>query len=112
MIQVTDNAVQHLRELVPDAGDRQTLGLRLFIEKGGCSGLSYGMKIAAHEDGDTTLSPAADVRLFVDPESEPHLRGCTIDYSDALTGAGFRIINPNAVRTCGCGTSFESSVEA
>ncbi len=112
MIQVTDNAVKHLRELVPDEGDRRTLGLRLFIEKGGCSGLSYGMKIAAREEGDTTLTPTSDVQLFVDAESEPHLRGCTIDYSDALTGAGFRIVNPNAVRTCGCGTSFESSVEA
>lgn len=112
MIQVTEKAVNHLRELIPEPRDRETLGLRLFIEKGGCSGLSYGMKIAASESGDTTIAPAEDVRLFVDAESEPHLRGCTIDYLDGLTGAGFQIINPNAVRTCGCGTSFESSAKA
>jgi iron-sulfur cluster assembly accessory protein len=111
MIEVSENAVKHLRELVPDPTDRKTLGLRLFIEKGGCSGLSYGMKIAAREEGDATIMPAEDVQLFVDPESEPHLRGCTIDYNDGLTGAGFRILNPNAVRTCGCGTSFESSAQ-
>jgi iron-sulfur cluster assembly accessory protein len=111
MIEVSENAVKHLRELVPDPADRKTLGLRLFIEKGGCSGLSYGMKIAAREEGDTTITPADDVQLFVDHESEAHLRGCTIDYNDGLTGAGFRILNPNAVRTCGCGTSFESSAQ-
>lgn len=109
MITVTENAVNHLRTLLPAGPERQTHGLRLFVEKGGCSGLSYGMSIAAAEPQDATVQPAADVRLFVDPESQTHLAGCTIDYSDGLTGAGFRIINPNAVRTCGCGTSFESA---
>lgn len=109
MITVTENAVNHLRTLLPSGPERATHGLRLFVEKGGCSGLSYGMSIAPAEATDATVQAADDVRLFVDPESQPHLAGCTIDYQDGLTGAGFRILNPNAVRTCGCGTSFESA---
>ena len=106
MISVTPAAVEHLRDLVP-ADAPPAAGLRIFVEKGGCSGLSYGMNIAPPEPGDTTVEPAPDVRLHVDSESTLHLRGCVIDYEDGLTGAGFRIQNPNAVRTCGCGTSFE-----
>ncbi len=109
MITVTENAVKHLREMLPAGPERDALGLRLFVERGGCSGLSYGMKIAPAEQGDQTIRAANDVQLFVDAESQPHLAGCTIDYNDGLTGTGFRIVNPNAVRTCGCGTSFESA---
>ncbi len=106
MISVTPAAVEHLRGLVP-ADAPPAAGLRIFVERGGCSGLSYGMGIASPEAGDTTIEAAPDVRLHVDAESAPHLSGCVIDYHDGLTGSGFRIQNPNAVRTCGCGTSFE-----
>jgi iron-sulfur cluster assembly accessory protein len=95
MLTVTDSAAQHLQALVREQDD-PAKGLRIFIEKGGCAGLQYGMTL----DG---------VKVLVDPESAGFLAGATIDYSDDLAGAGFRIKNPNAVRSCGCGTSFETA---
>jgi iron-sulfur cluster assembly protein len=107
MIAVTENAVRHLTELIAESGNTDAdAGLRLFVEKGGCSGMSYGMAIACPADGDTTVE-AGDVKVHVAADSGDLLRGVTLDYVDGLSGAGFKIINPNAARHCGCGTSFE-----
>ena len=105
MITVTDSAVDHLRGMLAER-DGDADGLRLFIEKGGCSGLEYGMRFdrAAAEDA---VVERDGVRVLVDPASLPLLRDITLDFHDGLTGTGFRIVNPHAVRTCGCGTSFE-----
>ncbi len=107
MITVTDNAARHLQTLLSEQADlAPEAGLRIFIETGGCSGLQYGMKIDYAKDGDE-VAERDGVRVLIDAASAPHLRGATIDYCDDLTGTGFRIQNPNARRTCGCGTSFE-----
>lgn len=118
MITVTDSAVKQLQILLAERraeaasdAERDTLGLRIFVEKGGCSGLEYGMRFEPAQPGDATVDCAGGARVLVDAESTGYLRGCTIDYQDGLTGAGFRIINPNAVRTCGCGTSFEPAAD-
>ena len=103
MINITDRAVQQLRAL---AGAKAEEGLRIGIAKGGCSGLQYEMTLGHAQPGDTLVEHDG-VRLFVDDESARLLRGATLDYHDALTGAGFQIVNPNAGRTCGCGSSFE-----
>ena len=107
MITVTDNAVKHLRSLLAEQDELAPgAGLRIFIETGGCSGLQYSMNFDAPHEGDA-VSECDGVRVLVDAASIPHLRGATVDYCDDLTGTGFRIQNPNARRTCGCGTSFE-----
>ncbi|MBV9127623.1 MAG: iron-sulfur cluster assembly accessory protein [Verrucomicrobia bacterium] len=107
MIILTDPAVAELKTLLAERGDAEEgCGLRIFVEKGGCSGLEYGMKFAPPEPGDATIERDG-ARVFIDAASADYLRGCTIDFHDGLTGAGFRIHNPNAVRTCGCGSSFE-----
>ena len=106
MITVTDSAVNHLRSLLVDRSDAESTGLRLFVENGGCSGMSYGMEFGQPHPGDETVERGG-VRVFVDEASANHLRGIILDYHDGLTGTGFRIQNPNAKRTCGCGTSFE-----
>lgn len=106
MITVTGSAVKHLRTLLADRPDAARAGLRLFVENGGCSGMSYGMEFGPAQPGDEAVEQDG-VRVFVDRESASHLRGSVIDYYDGLTGTGFRIQNPNAKRTCGCGTSFE-----
>jgi iron-sulfur cluster assembly accessory protein len=106
MIDVTPSAAAQIRELVP-AGDRAAKGLRLFVEKGGCSGLSYGMNIDGRHEGDLEI-PCEDVRVFLDAESTGYLKGSKLDYEDGLTSRGFKLINPNAKQTCGCGTSFEA----
>lgn len=103
MINVTDNAVKQLQALV---GAAMETGLRIAIAKGGCSGLQYEMTLAVAREGDAVVERNG-ARFFIDRESAQLLRGATLDYRDTLTGAGFEIVNPNAARTCGCGSSFE-----
>ena len=107
MITLTEAAVRHLQTLIAEKGD-ESKGLRLFVEKGGCAGMQYGMTLDAQEPSDEVF-PHGSVRVIVDPESLQYLQGSEIDYSDDLTGTGFRLKNPNAVRSCGCGTSFETA---
>jgi iron-sulfur cluster assembly accessory protein len=83
--------------------------LRVFVSGGGCSGLQYGMAFEqAPRDFDAVVEPGDNVRLIVDPTSMMYLEGATIDYVDSLMGGGFRIENPNAVSSCGCGSSFRT----
>ena len=107
MITVTENAVKQLQALLasPSAKDGAD-GLRLLVARGGCAGMEYQMKLDAHAEGDTVVAPEG-ARIYIDPESRPYLEGCEVDYTDDLTDAGFKINNPNAARSCGCGTSFE-----
>ena len=106
MINVTDNAVRQLRVLLETQSASEGKGLRVQIAKGGCSGLQYEMSLDARKEGDAIVERDG-VEFFVDDESAQLLRGATLDYHDGLTGTGFQIVNPNAARTCGCGTSFE-----
>lgn len=109
MLTLTDSAVKHLRSLLDEKGEPNQ-ALRIYIERGGCAGMSYEMKLdepkpedyAAERDG---------VSVIVDPNSLQYLTGSTIDYCDDLSGTGFRINNPKAARSCGCGTSFEPTPE-
>lgn len=107
MITLTEAAVRQLQTLIAEKGDAAK-GLRLFVEKGGCAGMQYGMTLDDTAEGDE-IFPHGDVRVIVDPESLHYLTGSEIDYCDDLTGTGFRLKNPNAVRSCGCGTSFETA---
>ncbi len=104
---LSEQAAQHLRQLLDDRGASEQTGLKISVEKGGCSGLQYIMQITEPSVNDLVVE-AFGVRAFVDPASLPTLAGCVIDYNDSLSASGFKIYNPNAVRTCGCGTSFEA----
>lgn len=106
MINVTDSAVDHLRSLLESNADAEGKGLRVAIAKGGCSGLQYEMSLDARKSDDAVVARDG-VEFLVDPDSAQLLRGATLDYHGGLTGTGFQIVNPNAARTCGCGTSFE-----
>ena|SRR5947208_14178758 len=108
MINVTDNAVRQLRILLEAQGQKDQKGLRVQIAKGGCSGLQYEMSLDAQKPGDAIVEKDG-VEFLIDSESADYLRGATLDYRDALTGTGFFVENPNATRTCGCGTSFEAA---
>jgi iron-sulfur cluster assembly accessory protein len=107
MIIVTDSAVKQLQSILADEPGTAGKGLRIFVEHGGCAGLQYGMALDERKDGDSIVEREG-VQVLVDEESAKYLSGCTIDFADGLSGAGFRIQNPNAVRSCGCGTSFEA----
>jgi len=108
MINVTDNAVRQLRNLLSQRRKESHRGLRVQVTKGGCSGLHYEMTLDQCKDGDAIVE-CDGVQFFIDDESVPYLRGATLDFTDGLTGTGFRIVNPNASRTCGCGSSFEAA---
>lgn len=81
-------------------------GLRLAVEKGGCAGMQYIMEIDSPKPEDAVIEHMG-AKVFIDPQSATHISGSTLDYEDGLSGAGFRIRNPRASRSCGCGTSFE-----
>jgi len=110
MLHITESAAEQLRSLAAERGLDATQALRLSVEKGGCAGLQYGMAIGGRHEGDEVCEEH-DARVFVDGASLEYLDGCTLDYSDDLAGAGFRIVNPRAARSCGCGTSFEPAAE-
>lgn len=107
MLTVTENAVQHLQSLIAGQTDAAGKGLRIYVEAGGCAGMQYGMALDHRKEGDAVIENAG-VSVLIDEFSAKYLAGCTIDYADDLAGAGFRIQNPNAARSCGCGTSFET----
>jgi iron-sulfur cluster assembly protein len=103
-IELTIAAAAQIRQLVEDLPER---GLRIFVEEGGCSGRQYAMSIDTPKADDRVFELEAS-HVYIDPESLDLLKGSVLDYEGGLTGAGFRIRNPNARRTCGCGTSFEA----
>jgi iron-sulfur cluster assembly accessory protein len=80
---------------------------RVYVEQGGCSGMQYGMVFDEKRDGDL-IAEENGVTILVDPISAQYLRGTVVDFSDALVGGGFKISNPNAKQSCGCGKSFEA----
>lgn len=104
---VTDLAKTKLGEFL-QGRTLETVGVRISVMPGGCSGASYGMEFAeTPEAGELTLT-ANGVKLFLLPEHGALLNGVTVDYVDELMGGGFKIHNPNAKSSCGCGKSFSA----
>lgn len=111
MITLTPEAVEELKNILAKE-ERPDLALRVFVSPGGCSGLSYGMTLEEqHEEGDTVIEQEG-VRILIDEFSATYVTGSEVDYSHSLMGGGFAIRNPNAVRTCGCGHSFDAGSDA
>lgn len=105
MIRLTENAVNQVRKLMNDNGLVDGFGLRVGIEPGGCSGYSYLLDIDEPEEDDEVFAQD-DVQIFVDPKSHLLLDGLEIDWDTSMMGGGFKFSNPNARKSCGCGTSF------
>jgi iron-sulfur cluster assembly accessory protein len=106
MVTLTDAATSKLAELL--AQQENVLGLRLSAIAGGCSGYQYGMEFAESEREGDWVGTFGTVKVFVDPSSQPVLSGVRVDYVETLQATGFTIHNPNAVRSCGCGKSFDT----
>jgi iron-sulfur cluster assembly accessory protein len=104
-ITLTEAASAKVGDLLAQEGNDQ-LALRVAVRPGGCSGYSYEMFFDSEVGEDDVVREHAGVRVVVDQTSADLLKGSTLDYSDGLQGAGFHISNPNATRTCGCGSSF------
>ena len=107
VIELTQSAANEVKFILEKNHSNGGKFLRLYVEKGGCSGMQYGMTFDEKRDGDLSVE-AHGVSVLVDPFSAEYLRGTVVDFSDALTGGGFKISNPKAKQSCGCGKSFET----
>ena len=103
---VTESAAAKVAELLAEEDGVESLFLRVAVKPGGCSGFSYDMFFDSEIADDDVISEAAGIKVVVDSSSIEHIKGATLEYKDGLQGAGFHISNPNATRTCGCGSSF------
>jgi len=104
VVTLTEPAAAEYRILLAQP-ENQGKALRFYVEQGGCSGMQYGMTFDEPRDGDRICDDSG-VKVVVDPVSAEYLSGTVVDFSDALTGGGFKIRNPNAKESCGCGKSF------
>lgn len=107
---LTESAIGRVRALIEEK-EAQDHALRVFISGGGCSGFQYGMALDDNPLETDHRYDFGGVPVVVDPQSMGYLAGAIIDYEDDLMGGGFKIENPNAVSTCGCGHSFKTSSE-
>jgi len=105
MIQLTPKAVERIRSVFVKQGVEGG-GLRLGVQGGGCSGLSYLIRFEPKERASDRVFEFDGVRVFIDPKSLIYLEGMTLDYKESLMQSGFVFDNPNAKKSCGCGTSF------
>jgi iron-sulfur cluster assembly protein/iron-sulfur cluster insertion protein len=105
VITLSDSAITKVTDLLAQEGN-DALALRVAVRPGGCSGYSYEMFFDSETSDDDVVTTQGGVKVVVDSASAELLKGATLEYSDGLQGAGFNISNPNATRTCGCGSSF------
>ena len=105
MIYLSNNAVKQLESLKKEASQDDTL-LRINIKKGGCSGLSYKMDFTDSISENDEVFDTEGSKVVVDKQSLLYVLGMTLDYEGGLNGKGFIFINPNAKKSCGCGSSF------
>ncbi len=108
-VAVTTQAAEEALALMDGEGmDTDVGGLRLFVQQGGCAGLSYGMRFDHEPDEDDTVTEHHGLRVFVDPASMNYIEGSRLAFDGGLQGAGFHVENPNVVSECGCGESFRT----
>ena len=105
MITITDSAVEKLKDILAEENN-PNLKLRVFVQGGGCSGFQYGFTLDEDQAEDDWAIDISGVKILVDSMSGGYLEGASIDYKEDQYGSNFSIKNPNAVTTCGCGSSF------
>ena len=105
MITITENVDTKVSEILKDEND-PSASLRVFVQGGGCSGMSYGFTLETEQNEDDFVIEQQGVKYLVDAMSMQYLQGATIDYKEDFEGSSFIISNPNAQTSCGCGSSF------
>jgi iron-sulfur cluster assembly protein len=108
LVTITDKAAEKAIALL-QAREIPDGALRVFVAGGGCSGYQYGMALARSAEEDDIVLERMGVRILVDPESAQYLQGAEIDYVDDIMKSGFSIFNPNATKSCACGSSFQTA---
>lgn len=111
MIEVTEQAAFQIKDMLKDAEDGEKY-VRLAVHGGGCSGLSYGLGFEVEPKEDDTVLEFFGVEFVIDKESAPIVKGVKVDYKQSMLGGGFTIDNPNAIASCGCGSSFRTASNA
>lgn len=107
VVTLTENAASQVKSMLATDRESAGKGLRLYVEAGGCSGMQYGM-LFDQKRADDIAAECHGVPVLIDPFSANYLRGSIVDYSDSLNSGGFKISNPQAKQSCGCGKSFEA----
>lgn len=110
MITLTDKAITAVGRFIASS-EMPSAGLRIEVTDGGCSGYQYGLKLETSQTPEDTVIDCGEVKVFIDPGSLPMLDGMNVDFLDSIEGSGFKFTNPNAAKSCACGTSFNTSAE-
>ncbi len=106
-ISITPKAAEKIKEFMTEE-DEKAKFLRVYVQGGGCSGLSYGMGFEKASEEDDIVIEENGVKLLIDSYSIDHLKGANVDYIESLMGSGFKINNPNVKKSCSCGSSFST----
>jgi iron-sulfur cluster assembly protein len=113
MIVISETASDRIKDMLDsEEAQNQSLFLRVSVKEGGCSGFSYGMGFDDDQAEDDQVMDVSGLKVVVDKDSSRYLYGVEIDYKQTDMGGGFTIHNPNAVATCGCGSSFRTKEDA
>ncbi|AIE85465.1 iron-sulfur cluster insertion protein ErpA [Fimbriimonas ginsengisoli] len=108
MITLTERAATELRDLI-NGQEKQNAALRVWVAGGGCSGLQYGMALDDNDpEAEDKIFEQSGIKVYVDPISLNYMDGASVDYVDDVLGGGFKVENPNATSSCGCGSSFKT----
>ena len=107
LVTVTAKAAEKIQEFMKEEKESSEY-LRVYVQGGGCSGLSYGMGFETKPEEDDTIIEENGVKLLIDSYSQDHLKGANVDYIESLMGSGFKINNPNVTKSCSCGHSFNT----
>lgn len=107
MIHLTESAIKAVSRFI-DHSETPAGGLRIRVSDGGCSGLKYGMELEEREAAEDTVLECGQVKIFIDSGSLAFVRGMTVDFIDSIEGSGFQFTNPNAAKSCACGSSFST----
>lgn len=107
VLTVSDTAAEKIKQFLAAEKKGPEAGLRLGVQGGGCSGMTYFMEFDTPMEGDLVIEKGG-VKVFVDPRSASYVKGSTLEYVESLTGAGFKVTNPNVKGSCGCGHSFNT----
>lgn len=108
VLTVTEKAAEKILAFMKEEAEKPEF-LRVYVQGGGCSGLSYGMSFEKTKEEDDVVIEEQGVKLLVDSYSVDYLKGANVDYIESLMGAGFKINNPNVTKSCSCGHSFSTS---
>ena len=108
VVTITPLAIQRVKDFIAKDKSMKADGLRVFVMAGGCSGYQYGMVLEDEAKSDDISWSESGIKVYVDKQSASLIQGSQIDFVETVQGSGFKIDNPNAVSSCGCGNSFET----